>query len=191
MAGRSAVRPRVKRKRSRLSKAARFEQLLDVAFALASEHGPERLTMEAVAAEADVDKALVYRHFPNREAVLSIPRGRGVRRTGRSGGRVGEQPRRGDPGDRGALARRSGSGRNRVSDPKHGSSARGSRGAARRAARGERTLHRREDPSPSSDAGAARADRGGRPTRSARPIVVETFVSMALGAVERLAADRP
>ena len=57
-------------RRARLSRAARYEQLLDAAASLVADHGPERLTMEAVAAASGVDKALPYRHFANRDALL-------------------------------------------------------------------------------------------------------------------------
>lgn len=44
--------------------------LMEAAATIVSEQGVEALTMEGVAAEAGVNKALVYRFFANRDAVL-------------------------------------------------------------------------------------------------------------------------
>jgi AcrR family transcriptional regulator len=60
----------VRDRRTRLRREARHEQLLAAAAALLAERGPEKLTMEAVAAASRVDKAIPYRHFANRDALL-------------------------------------------------------------------------------------------------------------------------
>ncbi len=51
--------------RRRMTKAARREQLLDVAGVLVAEEGLDALTMERVAERAGVSKALPYTHFAN------------------------------------------------------------------------------------------------------------------------------
>lgn len=56
--------------RSRLTRAARREQLLDAAGRLLVSCGPEAVTMEGLAKEAGVSKALPYSHFDNSDAVL-------------------------------------------------------------------------------------------------------------------------
>jgi AcrR family transcriptional regulator len=55
---------------TRLPADRRHSQLLRVAAALVAETGAEQVTMEAVADQAGVSKALVYRHFDNAEALL-------------------------------------------------------------------------------------------------------------------------
>ena len=44
--------------------------LLDTAARLAMDHGPDGVTMDAVAASAGVSRPLVYKHFANREELL-------------------------------------------------------------------------------------------------------------------------
>jgi AcrR family transcriptional regulator len=56
--------PRVARKRER----ARAE-ILEAAQALVRQHGLERLTIETIAAEADISKPAVYYYFASKEAV--------------------------------------------------------------------------------------------------------------------------
>lgn len=45
--------------------------LADTAFALFAEHGYEAVTMEQIAAAADVAKGTLYNHFPVKEALLA------------------------------------------------------------------------------------------------------------------------
>ena len=54
----------------RRSAAERRAQYLEVATALVTEHGADAVTMEAVAAGANVNKALLYRQFSNRSELL-------------------------------------------------------------------------------------------------------------------------
>jgi AcrR family transcriptional regulator len=56
--------PRVARKRAR----ARAE-ILGAAQRLVRKHGPERLTIESIAAEADISKPAVYYYFTSKDAV--------------------------------------------------------------------------------------------------------------------------
>ena len=58
------------RRRTRLSPAARRDQLLDVAAAVIADEGTRAMTMERIAEGAGVSKALVYRYFANRSALL-------------------------------------------------------------------------------------------------------------------------
>lgn len=53
-----------------MTKADRRAQLLDVAAALVIDRGPAAVTIERVAAEADVSRALAYQHFVNADEVL-------------------------------------------------------------------------------------------------------------------------
>ena len=62
---------RVAPNNGRLTKAARREQLLDVAAEMLISRGTGALTMEGLAAAAGVSKALPYQHFANAEDVLS------------------------------------------------------------------------------------------------------------------------
>src|SRR5262245_40509438 len=55
----------------RLSRDGRYEALLDDAAALLDEGGLDAVTMDAVAARAGVSRPLVYKHFPNRRALLT------------------------------------------------------------------------------------------------------------------------
>jgi AcrR family transcriptional regulator len=68
--------------RPRLSAGARRDQLLDAAAACVVGQGVEALTMEGVAAEAGVSKALTYRHFDNREDLLLALHDREIARLG-------------------------------------------------------------------------------------------------------------
>ena len=54
----------------RLSAAARRQHLLDIASSLVSEHGSERLNMDALARAAHVTRPVVYEHFAGREALI-------------------------------------------------------------------------------------------------------------------------
>jgi AcrR family transcriptional regulator len=54
----------------RLSGDARREALLDVTRRLVDEQGPGAVTMGAVAERAGVTRALVYKHFENKDALL-------------------------------------------------------------------------------------------------------------------------
>ena len=51
--------------------AVRRDALLDVAQALVREGGPAAVTMGSVAERAEVTRALVYKHFDNRDDILS------------------------------------------------------------------------------------------------------------------------
>lgn len=62
--------PALPNSRSRLSREARREQLLDVATELVVTKGAEAVTMERLAEWAGVSKALPYSHFENRDDVL-------------------------------------------------------------------------------------------------------------------------
>jgi len=55
---------------SRLSREGRREQILDSAKALILKDGLSRCTLEAVAVEAGISKALIYRHFSAVEDLL-------------------------------------------------------------------------------------------------------------------------
>ncbi len=54
----------------RLSAEARRESLLDVTRALVMEGGPDAVTMGTIAERSGVTRALVYKHFDNRDDVL-------------------------------------------------------------------------------------------------------------------------
>jgi AcrR family transcriptional regulator len=53
-----------------MSRAERREQLLDVTLDLLAEEGFDSLTMEAIARRAGVNRAVVYRSFPNLKLLL-------------------------------------------------------------------------------------------------------------------------
>jgi AcrR family transcriptional regulator len=55
---------------ARMSRAERREQLLDVTLDLLAEEGFDSLTMEAIARRAGVNRAVVYRSFPNLKLLL-------------------------------------------------------------------------------------------------------------------------
>jgi AcrR family transcriptional regulator len=55
----------------RLDAKARREALLDVAQRLVAEDGPGNVSMGRVAERAEVTRALVYKHFANKEAILA------------------------------------------------------------------------------------------------------------------------
>lgn len=63
-------RDQPRRRAKRLDRDARRAQLLAAATRLLAEEGPSALTMEGIAAEAEVAKTVVYRHFANRGEVL-------------------------------------------------------------------------------------------------------------------------
>lgn len=65
---RQAPDPAGRRPRKRQRTAS---HLADVAFGLFEEHGYEAVTMEQVAAAADVAKATLYSHFPMKEALVA------------------------------------------------------------------------------------------------------------------------
>jgi AcrR family transcriptional regulator len=54
----------------RLSRGDRQDALLDTAATLLEDGGASAVTMEAVAAHAGVSRPLVYKHFPNRDALM-------------------------------------------------------------------------------------------------------------------------
>lgn len=54
----------------RLSADERRQALLDVAKAVVNESGPDAVNMGAVAERAEVTRALVYKHFENKDALL-------------------------------------------------------------------------------------------------------------------------
>lgn len=56
-----------RRERKRLQQ---LDHLADTAWALFEAEGYEAVTMERIAAEADVAKATLYKHFPVKEALL-------------------------------------------------------------------------------------------------------------------------
>ena len=69
----TSAKPKAKRKptaRRRLSGEARKASFLAAAHALIRQRGLEALTMEGLAAQCAVNKALPYRHFANRDDVL-------------------------------------------------------------------------------------------------------------------------
>lgn len=59
------------RSRRRLTREARYEQLLDVARQIARKEGTEALTLGRLAERAEVAKPVVYGHFPTRSALLT------------------------------------------------------------------------------------------------------------------------
>src|SRR5689334_20907964 len=69
---------------TRLPRAVRSEQLLDVALELLAAEGFDALSMEAVARRAGVSRLVVYRSFRNREALLLALLRRGQARTDRA-----------------------------------------------------------------------------------------------------------
>jgi AcrR family transcriptional regulator len=60
----------------RLRRAERREQLLDSAVAILLDHGRGAVTMERVAAQAGVSKALPYAHFDNADDLVRVLRER-------------------------------------------------------------------------------------------------------------------
>lgn len=52
-------------------RAQTLDHLADAAFALFEEHGYDAVTMEQIAATADVAKGTLYNHFPVKEALLA------------------------------------------------------------------------------------------------------------------------
>jgi AcrR family transcriptional regulator len=58
------------KRRTRLSPEVRRDQLLDAAAAVIADEGTQAMTMERVAARGGVSKALVYRYFGTRSALL-------------------------------------------------------------------------------------------------------------------------
>ena len=55
----------------RLSSEERRDALIDIAFALLKEGGPDRVSMGTVAERAEVTRTLVYKHFANRDDLLA------------------------------------------------------------------------------------------------------------------------
>lgn len=55
----------------RLSGDERREALLDVTKVIVNEHGPAGVTMGTVAERAEVTRALVYKHFENKDSLLT------------------------------------------------------------------------------------------------------------------------
>ena len=68
---RDARRP-VTRERVRMSGQQRREQLLDVGRRLFAEKGFEAVTVEEIAAKADVSKPVVYEHFGGKEGLYAV-----------------------------------------------------------------------------------------------------------------------
>jgi AcrR family transcriptional regulator len=62
--------PATRRRRTRLPRDRRGEQLLDVAERLFAEHGFEGTSMEDIARAAGVTRPVVYAHHPTKEAVF-------------------------------------------------------------------------------------------------------------------------
>ncbi len=60
------------RSRTRLTPAARQDQLLDTARAMVIEQGLQAFTMEGLAKTAGVSAPLVYNYFSNRKALLQV-----------------------------------------------------------------------------------------------------------------------
>jgi AcrR family transcriptional regulator len=58
--------------RRRLSGPERRDSLLDTAATIILAEGPAEITLEKLAAEAGVSRALVYQHFSNREELLHV-----------------------------------------------------------------------------------------------------------------------
>ena len=58
------------KRRTRLRPEVRRDQLLDAAAAVIADEGTQAMTMERIAERAGVSKALVYRYFGNRSALL-------------------------------------------------------------------------------------------------------------------------
>ncbi len=71
-------------RRQRMSGDARYHQLLDAAAEVAVAHGAAAVSMERVAAEAGVSKALPYKHFDNSEALMAALYRRETTALGRS-----------------------------------------------------------------------------------------------------------
>lgn len=63
----TALRP----KRTRLSPAARRDQILDEAARLLLDEGLSAVSMERLARDVGISKALVYNYFPSRDALLA------------------------------------------------------------------------------------------------------------------------
>ncbi|WP_397420740.1 TetR/AcrR family transcriptional regulator [Phenylobacterium sp.] len=59
------------RKRTRLSPAARREQILDEASRLVLDEGLHAVSMERLARDVGISKGLVYNYFPTRDALLA------------------------------------------------------------------------------------------------------------------------
>ena len=60
------------RRRSRMTSAARREQLLQVARSLFAERGFEATSVEEIAAKAGVSKPVVYEHFGGKEGIYAV-----------------------------------------------------------------------------------------------------------------------
>lgn len=60
------------RRRSRMTSAARREQLLEVGRALFAERGFEATSVEEIAAKASVSKPVVYEHFGGKEGIYAV-----------------------------------------------------------------------------------------------------------------------
>ena len=56
--------------RTRLTPAARTDQLLDTSKQMIKENGLQAFTMESLARTANVSSPLVYNYFANRQALL-------------------------------------------------------------------------------------------------------------------------
>ena len=60
------------RRRSRMTSAARREQLLQVGRSLFAERGFEATSVEEIASKADVSKPVVYEHFGGKEGLYAV-----------------------------------------------------------------------------------------------------------------------
>jgi AcrR family transcriptional regulator len=64
--------PHQERRRSRMTSAARREQLLQVGRSLFAERGFEATSVEEIASKADVSKPVVYEHFGGKEGLYAV-----------------------------------------------------------------------------------------------------------------------
>jgi AcrR family transcriptional regulator len=64
--------PNQERRRSRMTSAARREQLLEVGRSLFAERGFEATSVEEIASKADVSKPVVYEHFGGKEGLYAV-----------------------------------------------------------------------------------------------------------------------
>ncbi len=72
----NAPRPRGRPKGLSPKGAATRERLFDAAISLMGEHGFEGTTLRAIATEAGVTHAMLYRHFPSKQSVVAALYGR-------------------------------------------------------------------------------------------------------------------
>ena len=96
----TSPRPYTKTRRAELEQQTR-ERITEAAVELHGSLGPARTTISAIAQRADVQRATVYRHFPDEEAAVRRLLGalEGAERASRPG-RLGGHPRPGRPAGR-------------------------------------------------------------------------------------------